>query len=103
MKFNKRQIAFSNLGKKPESPQRIHTRFQALLKYPVNDVKHTATKLNPIEKVWNQLKWTMSPIIVQDEAEFHELVKTVFEQVTNQISFAKKWAEKFLDFQKISR
>ena len=59
--------------------------------------------LNPIEKVWDQLKWTMSPIIVQDEAEFHELVKDVFEQVTHQISFAKKWAEKFLDFQKISR
>ena len=42
----------------------------------------------------------MSPIIVQDEAEFHELVKNAFEQVTKQISFAKKWAEKFLDFQK---
>ena len=59
--------------------------------------------LNPIEKVWDQLKWTMSPIIVQDEAEFQELVKDVFEQVTQRISFAKKWAEKFLDFQKISR
>ena len=59
--------------------------------------------LNPIEKIWDQLKWTMSPIIVQDEAEFHELVRNVFEQVTQRISFAKKWAEKFLDFQKISR
>ena len=59
--------------------------------------------LNPIEKVWDYLKWTMSPIIVQDEAEFHELVKDVFEQVTQRVSFAKKWAKKFLDFQKISR
>ncbi|EMA51731.1 IS630-type transposase ISHwa7 [Halococcus salifodinae DSM 8989] len=59
--------------------------------------------LNPIEKVWDQLKWTMSPIIVQDEAEFHELVRDVFEQITQRISFAKKWAEKFLNFQKISR
>ena len=45
----------------------------------------------------------MSPIIVQDEAGFHKLVRDVFEQVTQRISFAKKWAEKFLDSQKISR
>jgi len=48
------------------------------------------------------LKWTMSPIIVQDEAEFHELVRDVFDQVTQRVSFAKKWAAKFLDFQKMS-
>ena len=42
----------------------------------------------------------MSPIIVQDEAEFHELVRDVFDQVTQRVSFAKKWAAKFLDFQK---
>ena len=58
--------------------------------------------LNPIEKVWDQLKWTMPPITVQDEAEFHELVKNVFERVKQRVSFAKKWAEKSLDFQKIS-
>jgi len=58
--------------------------------------------LNPIEQVWKQLKWTMSPIIVGDEDEFHELVKDVFEQVTQRVSYAKKWCEKFLDFQKLS-
>lgn len=58
--------------------------------------------LNPIEQVWKQLKWTMSPIIVGDEDEFHELVKDVFEQVTQQVSYAKKWCEKFLSFQKLS-
>jgi transposase len=58
--------------------------------------------LNPIENVWDYLKWTMSPIIVHDEEEFHELVKEVFEQVTQRISFAKKWCEKFLNFQKLS-
>jgi len=57
--------------------------------------------LNPIEQVWKQLKWTMAPIIVDNEAEFHALVKDVFEQVTQRVSFAKKWAEKFLDFQKL--
>jgi transposase len=59
-------------------------------------------QLNPIENVWASLKWTMSPIIVHDEEEFHELVKAVFEQVTQRISFARKWCEKFLDFQKLS-
>ncbi len=58
--------------------------------------------LNPIEKVWDQLKWTMSPIIVQDEQEFFDLVKDVFDQVTQRVSYAKKWAKKFLDFQKLS-
>jgi len=58
--------------------------------------------LNPIEQVWKQLKWTMSPIIVGDEDEFHELVKDVFEQVTQRVSYAKKWCEKFLSFQKLS-
>jgi transposase len=59
--------------------------------------------LNPIEQVWKQLKWTMSPIIVHNEREFHELVKDVFGQVTQRVSFAKKWAKKFLDFGKLSR
>lgn len=56
--------------------------------------------LNPIEQVWKYLKWTMAPIIVEDEDEFHELVKDVFDQVTQRISFAKDWCQKFLDFQK---
>jgi transposase len=58
--------------------------------------------LNPIEQVWKQLKWTMAPIIVENEAEFHDLVKDVFERVTRRVSYAKKWAKKFLDFQKLS-
>ena len=58
--------------------------------------------LNPIEQGWKQLKWTMAPITVEDEDEFHELVKDVFDQVTQRVSFAKKWAKKFLDFQKLS-
>jgi len=56
--------------------------------------------LNPIEQVWKYLKWTMAPIIVENEDEFHELVKDVFDQVTQRVSFAKSWCEKFLDFQK---
>ena len=58
--------------------------------------------LNPIEQVWKQLKWMMAPIIVEDEDEFHELVKDVFERVTERVSYAKQWCEKFLNFQKLS-
>jgi len=42
----------------------------------------------------------ISPITVYNEREFHQLVKDVFDQVTQRISFAKKWVEKFLDFGK---
>ncbi|CCC41343.1 IS630-like element ISHwa7 family transposase [Haloquadratum walsbyi] len=56
--------------------------------------------LNPIEQVWKYLKWTTAPIIVEDEDEFHELVRDVFDQVTQRISFAKDWCQKFLDLQK---
>jgi len=38
--------------------------------------------LNPIEQVWKQLKWAVSPIVVGDKDVFHELVKHLFEQVT---------------------
>jgi hypothetical protein len=44
----------------------------------------------------------MSPIIVQAEEEFHGLVKDVYEQVTQRVSYVKKWATKFIDFQKSS-
>ncbi len=56
--------------------------------------------LNPIEKVWDYLKWTMCPIIVENEAEFKNLVQETFEQITERISFAKKWCQNFLDFQR---
>ena len=44
---------------------------------------------NSIEQVWKYLKWTMAPIIVEDEDELHELVKDVFDQLTQRISFAR--------------
>jgi len=56
--------------------------------------------LNPIEKVWDSLKWTMCPIIVENEAEFKNLVQETSEQITERISFAKKWCQKFLNFQR---
>ena len=44
----------------------------------------------------------MAPIIVEDEDEFKELVKETFAQITNRISFAKKWCQKFISFRKLS-
>ena len=53
-------------------------------------------------QIWNQLKWAMSPIHVGDEDVFNELAKDIFEQVTQRVSYIKKWCEKFLNFQKLS-
>ncbi len=44
----------------------------------------------------------MAPIVVENEGEFKELVQETFEKITKRISFAQKWCEKFLDFQKLS-
>jgi len=59
-------------------------------------------QLNPIEKAWDHLKWTMCPIVVEDEEEFKDLVQETFEQITERISFAKNWCEELLDFSKLS-
>jgi len=58
--------------------------------------------LNPIEKVGDYLKWTMCPIIVENEEEFKDLVRETFEQITERVSFTKKWCQKFLDPRKLS-
>ena len=58
--------------------------------------------LNSIEQVWDYLKWTMAPIVVENEDEFKDLVQETFGKITQRISFAKQWCEKFLDFQKLS-
>ncbi|ELZ07528.1 IS630-type transposase ISHwa7 [Natrialba aegyptia DSM 13077] len=40
----------------------------------------------------------MAPSIVENEDEFKELVKDTFDQITQRISFAKKWCPEFLSF-----
>ncbi|TQQ81360.1 hypothetical protein EGH24_08260 [Halonotius terrestris] len=57
--------------------------------------------LNPLEKVWDFLKWIIVPIIVQNEDEFFELLKDTFDRITNRISFAKKWCQKLLSLHKL--
>ena len=44
----------------------------------------------------------MCPIIVENQNEFKDPVQEMFEQITERVSFAKKWCQKFLDFQKLS-
>ena len=39
----------------------------------------------------------MVPIIIENEDKFHELVKDVYDQVTQRVSFAKNCCEEFLD------
>jgi transposase len=59
-------------------------------------------RLNPIKQVWDYLKWAMAPIVVENGDEFKYLIQEHFEKITQCISSAKKWCEKFLDFQKLS-
>jgi len=40
----------------------------------------------------------MCPIIVESENEFKDLVQETFEQITERISFAKKWCQNSLTF-----
>ena len=58
--------------------------------------------LNPIESVWKSLKWSISPIVVSSTAEFCTLVRDVFQQLTEKLSFAADWIERFLNIQKLS-
>lgn len=44
----------------------------------------------------------MCPIIVEDADEFKALVQETLEQIIEHISFAKKWYEEFINFQKLS-
>jgi len=44
----------------------------------------------------------MAPIVVENEAEFKDLVQETFEKITKCVSFAKKWWKQFLDFQILS-
>jgi transposase len=58
--------------------------------------------LNPIEQVWKSLRRTASPIVVESEAEFRTLVRDIYQELTQKISFAGKWIKDFLDLQKLS-
>ena len=52
--------------------------------------------LNPIEPVWKSLRWEASPLIVESAEEFRVLVTGLFDRLTDRVSFAVSWIEKFL-------
>ena len=52
--------------------------------------------LNPIEPIWKSLRWEASPLIVESAEEFRALVTDLFDQLTDRVSFAVAWIEKFL-------
>ena len=58
--------------------------------------------LNPIEPLWKSLKWSISPISVSSTEEFCSLVRDVFDDLTEKVSFAADWIERFLNIQKLS-
>ena len=58
--------------------------------------------LNPIEPLWKSLRWEISPIAFSSTEEFCSLVREVFDRLTDKVSFAKEWIERFLTIQKLS-
>lgn len=58
--------------------------------------------LNPIEPLWKSLRWELSPIVVGSTAEYCDLVRETFHELTKKVSFAATWIDRFLNIQKLS-
>jgi transposase len=54
--------------------------------------------LNPIEQIWRVIKRVLSPLFVKTLDELKEVISNSFYELTQRISFAEKWIEKFLNF-----
>ncbi len=53
--------------------------------------------LNPIENVWKSVKRVISEKSPLNVEELKETIAKAFKKLTESISFAKRWIEKFLD------
>ena len=53
--------------------------------------------LNPIENVWKSVKRVISETSPLNVEELKETIAKAFKKLTESISFAKRWIEKFLD------
>ena len=53
--------------------------------------------LNPIEYIWKSIKRVLSEKCLNDRIEIADVVQETFFILGFQLSFAKKWCEKFLD------
>ena len=75
----------------PHTRKRAHQLGIDLIFLPVG-----SPDLNPIEPVWKSLRWEASPLIVESAEEFRALVTGLFDRLTDRVSFAVSWIEKFL-------
>lgn len=56
-----------------------------------------APDLNPIEKIWKQIKPTITlKGLIQSKNQLKTIVEETFYQLTRQFSFAKGWIDRFL-------
>jgi putative transposase len=53
--------------------------------------------LNPIEFIWKSIKRIISREFIVDLDHMKEIISKNFQIYSSQISFAKRWIEKFLD------
>ena len=57
--------------------------------------------LQPIEPVWNSLKRTISSISTESADDFRALVEETFLTLTQRLSFAANWIDRFLNINKL--
>lgn len=53
--------------------------------------------LNPIEFIWKSIKKVISKNFIVDVNHMKEIIYRSFQKFSTQISFAKRWIEKFLN------
>ncbi|MHC1567741.1 MAG: transposase, partial [Candidatus Syntropharchaeia archaeon] len=54
--------------------------------------------LNPIKQIWRIIKRVFSPLFIKTLDELKEVISSSFYGLTQRISFAKKWVERYLNF-----
>lgn len=57
--------------------------------------------LNPIEQIWASVKRDLSPRDAPDLDTYRSLIRRVFHQYADRLSFAEAWIERFLNIQKL--
>ena len=52
--------------------------------------------LNPIEYIWKSIKRELSLVLIKGIEEMKSLIKKSWDELSNRLTFAKRWIEKFL-------
>ena len=53
--------------------------------------------LNPIEFIWKSVKWVVSIASINSEEKLKDTIKKNFLELSGRLTFAKRWAKKFLN------